>query len=358
MLLSILNENTFMVGAKTYKVGEELNLDEMTKPVSFPWGETTVVKLNEHLKTVSAELRTTRMALSGRLHMVEEDYDDEAAKLALEYENLERDWLYYSDTFYKAIQDHVGGQLPLIRDPESGSITVRAKQPQETLNHLRDVCAQRVMFHNYESIRHLALHLAGGEKADVAIESELHINTQVPIVSANFMGEKSATKDKPLIQWMEEAVSATYDKVTRYGSVAGIVWAHSESELEGRAYFLNAGALLRAGQGDPKLALTTAIQRCQKELPKPFAMGFFIYGQMPVVDEKARGVLISTLLDDGGAYKILTVGEGQKLTTAEQSTETSLVVSKEGDEPKLDKEVIDLAKTVMAADSEEKSKEE
>jgi hypothetical protein len=159
MLLSILDDKTFMVGGKTFKVGEELKLEEMTTPVVFPWGETSIVNLNEHLTKVANLLRETRGSLSSRLHEVEEDFDETAAKLAVKYESLERDWLYYSDLFYKALQEHVGGQLPLIRDPGTGTITIRAKQPQETLNYLRDVCAQRVRFHNYESVRHLALHL-------------------------------------------------------------------------------------------------------------------------------------------------------------------------------------------------------
>jgi len=357
MLLSILDEKTFMIGAKTFRVGEELSLEEMTEPIVFPWGQTTVVKINEHLTEISKELRTTRMALSNRLHEVEDDYDEETANLALKYENLERDWLYYSDTFYKAIQDQIGGQLPLIRDPETGVITIRAKQPQETLNHLRDVCAQRVNFYNYESIRHLATHLAGGVKGDVAIESEIHIDTQVPTVSANLVGEKTATKDRPLIDWLTSAVTDTYDQVVRYGSVAGIVWVHHASPLEGRAYFLNAGALLRQGQGDPKLAFTTAIQRCKDTLPTPVAMAFFVFGNVPVVDEKARGVLITTLHDDdSGAYKILTASQGQKLSTVDSGSATELLLSKEGEEPKLDPTIIEAAKAAMAV--EKKPEEE
>lgn len=351
MLLSILDDKTFMVGVKTYKVGEELKLAEMTAPVVFPWGETSIVNLNEHLTEVSKRLRETRMSLSTRLHEVEEDFDEVAARLSLDYESFERDWLYYSDIFYKAIQDHIGGQLPLIRDPATGNITIRAKQPQETLNYLRDVCAQRVRFHNYESMRHLALHLTGGKKSEVAIESEIHINAQVPVVSANYMGPESATKYRPLIQWLEEAVVATYDEVTRYGPVAGIVWASSNKPNEplyGRAYFLNAGSLLRQGQGDPKLALTTAIQRCQGKLPKPFAMGFFIYGNMPIVDEKARGVLLSTLQGEDAYYKILTVDTSQKLKVVKEGSDTTqLTVAQEGEESKLDKAIIDIAKAVM-----------
>lgn len=360
MLLSILDDKTFMVGGKTFKVGTELKLDEMKTPVTFPWGEASVVEVNEHMTKTATLMRKTRAALSARLHMVEEDFDEEAARLSVSYENLERDWLYYSDVFYKAVQDHVGGQLPLIRNPDSGAITVRAKQPQETLNYLRDVCSQRVRFHNYESMRHLALHLTGGAKEQVTIESELHIGTQVPIVSANFMGEKSATKDKPLLQWLEEAISATYDEVTKYGPVAGIVWAHSASDLEGRAYLLNAGALLRQGQGDPKLALTTAIQRCQGKLPHPFAMGFFIYGNMPLVrrapkkgeDEKSipipRGVLISTLKGEESNYKILVIDTEQRLTVVKEGDDvTKLKVAQEGDESKLDKAIIDVAKAAM-----------
>jgi hypothetical protein len=164
------------------------------------------------------------------------------------------------------------------------------------------------------------------------------------------MGEKSATKDKPLLQWLEEAVVATYDEVTKYGPVAGIVWAHSPSDLEGRAYFLNAGSLLRAGQGDPKLALTTAIQRCRGKLPRPFAMGFFIYGNMPIVDEKAKGVLISTLKGEEAAYKILVVEQDQKLAIAKEGDDvTKLKTAQEGEESKLDAAIIDVAKAAMAA---------
>ncbi len=359
MLLSILNDKTFMVGSKTYKVGEKLNLAEMKTRVIFPWGETSIVDLNEHLTAVSDLLRTTRKKLSARLHEVDDDFDEVAARLSIDYEAFERDWLFYSDVFYKAIQRNIGGNLPLVRDPGTGEITIRTKQPQETLNYLRDVCTQRVRFHNYESIRHLALHLAGSVKDQVAIESELHIDTQVPIVSANSAGEQSTLKDKSLIDWLEDAVIATYDKVTKYGPVAGIVWAHDKH------YFLNAGALLRAGQGDPKLALTTAIQRCVGKLPKPSAIGFFIYGNMPIVDEKARGVLLSTLLSEKepikegesrANYKILTVSDSQKLRIATEGDDiTELTVAKEGQESKLDEAIINIAKEAM---KEEKPKEE
>ena len=374
MLLSILDEKTFMVGGKTFKVGTELKLDEMKTPVVFPWGEASVVEVNEHMAKTATLMRKTRTALSARLHMVEEDFDEEAARLSVDYENLERDWLYYSDVFYKAVQNHVGGQLPLIRDPDTGAITVRAKQPQETLNYLRDVCSQRVRFHNYESMRPLALHLTGGDKNEVAIESELHIDTQVPVVSANYMGDKSTSMNKPLLEWLVEGITATYDEVTKYGPVAGIVWANSNKPNEplyGRAYFLNAGALLRQGQGDPKLALTTAIQRCQGKLPHPFAMGFFIYGNMPLVrrapkkgeDEKSipipRGVLISTLKGEESNYKILIVDTEQRLTVVKEGDDvTKLKVAQEGDESKLDKAIIDVAKAAMRLPEVEPKEEE
>lgn len=371
MLLSILDDKTFMVGGKTFKVGTELKLDEMKTPIVFPWGEASIVEVNEHMSKTATALRETRMALSARLHMVEEDFDEETALLSVSYENLERDWLYYSDVFYKAVQDHVGGQLPLIRNPETGAITVRTKQPQETLNYLRDVCSQRVRFHNYESMRHLALHLTGGDKSEVAIESEIHINTQVPVVSANYMGEKTkALRGRPMIDSLEAAIIATYDEVTRYGPVAGILWAHSEGALHGRAYFLNAGALLRQGQGDPKLALTTAIQRCQGKLPHPFAMGFFIYGNMPLVrrapkkgeDEKSipipRGVLISTLKGEESNYKILVIDTEQRLTVVKEGDDvTKLKVAQEGDESKLDKAIIDVAKAAMQKPDEDLKEE-
>ena len=355
MLLTILDETTFMVGGKTHKVGDVLDLAAMTTPVPFPWGDATIVQINEHLKTVSTRLRKTRLDLSTRLHMVEEAYDEEAARLSVEYEDLERDWLYYSDTFYKAIQMHIGGQLPLIRDPETGTITIRAKQPQETLNYLRDVCAQRVMFHNYESVRHLALHFANGHRENVSIESETHIETRIPIVSAEYVQLGPLPEN-----WLHEAVVATYDNVTRYGSVAGIAWTCKLEGSAGRVYFLNAGALLRAGQGDPKLALTTAIERCKTVLPKPFEMSFFIYGNMPIADENARGVLISVISGDKARYEVLTVSKDQKLSVAEEGDDTTnpLVVSQEGEEAKLDTTIIELAKLVMAVPEEDKPKEE
>jgi hypothetical protein len=348
MLLSILDDKTFMVGGKTFKVGEELKLEEMTTPVVFPWGETSIVNLNEHLTKVANLLRETRGSLSSRLHEVEEDFDETAAKLAVKYESLERDWLYYSDLFYKALQEHVGGQLPLIRDPGTGTITIRAKQPQETLNYLRDVCAQRVRFHNYESVRHLALHLISGDKVRATIESELHIDTQVPIVSADY-GDPDMFKERAVIDWLDEAVRATYDDVIKYGPVAGIVWvgAHPTTKV----FFLNAGSLLRAGQGDPKLALTTAIQRCQGKLPRPDSLVFFIYGNMPIVDEKAKGVLISSLgVGEGQAYyKILTVDSSQELKVVKEEADvTPLTVAKEGEESKIDEAIINVARAVMA----------
>jgi hypothetical protein len=219
-----------------------------------------------------------------------------------------------------------------------------------------------VRFHQYEPLRDLALHLTGGNKDQVMVESEMHIDTQVPIVSANYMVEGSTTHNKTPIEWLEAAVRATYDKVTRYGPAAGIVWAHSASDLEGRAYFLNAGSLLRQGQGDPKLALTTAIQRCQGKLPKPFAMGFYIYGNMPLVDEKARGVLISTIYPDSGEFKVLVVDKDQKLTVTQAEKEmTRLVEAKSGEGSKLDEAVINAAKAAMAyeePEEEETPKEE
>jgi len=350
MLLSILDEKTFMIGTTTFKVGEKVNLGEMA-PIVFPWGTTTVSALNEHLSQIAKRLRETRNALSNRLHVSEEAFDEEAANLALDYESLERDWLYYSDLFYKAIQANVGGNLPLIRNPDNGEITIRAKQPNETLNYLRDVCSQRVRFYNYEAPRHLAMHLAGNKRDNVSIESELHIDTQVPIVSATFENlDAERTRS-----WMEKAVRATYDQVIRYGAVAGILWV-----TEDRAYFLNAGALLRAGQGDPKLALTTAIQRCQGKLPVPEALGFFIYGNMPIVDEKARGVLLSCLFDkgEGAFYKILTVDQTQSLRLKEEGDDpTNLEVSQEGDEAKLDDAIIEVAKAAMNPPKEEPKEE-
>ena len=370
MLLSILDEKTFMVGGKVYKVGTKLNLAEMATPLTLPWGHTCVPKLNEHLMQVSKMLRETRTNLANRLHEVDDDFDEVAACLAVDYESLERDWLYYSDLFYKAIQDHIGGQLPLIRDPETGDITVRPKQPNETLNYLRDVCAQRVRFHNYESMRHLALHMVGGKKANVKIESEFHIETQVPIVSADFLADTTTAKEGWLIEWLEKAVVETYDSVVRYGPVAGVIWLHA-SHTESRAYFLNAGALLRAGQGDPKLALTTAIQRCQDKLPHPYTMGFFIYGNMPIAkrvpkegeDEKKiptpRGVLISALSGDTTSYKILTVAEDQTIKLVTNGDDaTKLDVAQEGDESKLDQAIIDVARAAMKDPEEESPKEE
>jgi hypothetical protein len=335
MLVSILDETKFMVGSKTYKVGDKLNLDEFTQPVVFPCGQMSVVELNKHMTKVAASLRQTRMDLLMRLHTVVEDYDEGAANLARQYESLERDWLFYSDVFYQSIQEQMGGMLPLVRNPQTGEISIRAKQPQETLNHLRDICSQRVRFYHYEGMRLLALHLAGGSIEDVKMESEIHINARVPVVST------TATPDD-LLQWLEDSVSKTYDDVTKYGAVAGIAWV-----TESGVYFLNATALLKAGNNDPKLALTTAIQRCQPELPKPVSMGFFIYGNMPVVDEKARGVLISTITPEGGKFKILVVGEDQKLS-----------VAKEGDEAKIAEEIVALANQAMEVPKEDPKAEE
>jgi hypothetical protein len=347
MLLSILDEKTFMIGSRTFKVGDVLDLTEMKEPVVFPWGETSVSDLNDHLTVVSELLRTTRKGLSERLHLVEDEFDVTAAQLSLDYENYERDWLFYSDFFYKAVQSQLGGQLPLIRDPSTGVITIRAKSAQESLNYMRDVCCQRVRFHQYESVRSLALHIAGNKKEDVLIESELHINTRVPLVSALREDEPNTT-NVAVIDRLKAAIIATYDEVTRYGPAAGMMWSHNVDETHSRDYLLNAGALLQQGQGDPKLAFTTAIQRSKDELPKPYAMGFFIYGNMDVVEKGAKGVLISTVQGEESRYIILVVDTQQKLTIAKEDTDlTQLVVAKEGAESKLDEAVIQLAKDTM-----------
>jgi len=357
MLLSILDETTFMAGGKTYKVGEELNISEMTAPIVFTWGQTTVEQLNDHLKTIAAALRNTRSNLTNRLHVVDEAFDNTAEELAIAYENLERDWLYYSDVFYKAIQAHVGGMLPLLRNPETGVITVRQKQPQETLNYLREVCSQRVMFHNYEGIRHIALGMVNGELDLVSIESGRHISTRVPIVSADCLGDPE-TPAKPMIDQLQNAVVSTYDKVTRYGPVAGIMWSHYLTNGHIINYFLNASALLQSGQFDPKLAFTTAMARCKDELPKPFAIGFFIYGNMPIVDEKARGVLISTLHGDKANYRILVVDQSQKLTLIKDGNETTMTVAHDGEGAKLDPAIVELAQSIMGVDDQPEEKPE
>lgn len=353
MLLSILDDTTFMAGGKTYRVGNELNISEMTTPVILPWGQTTIHHINEHLKTVATSLRNTRSNLVNRLHAVDEAFDGTAADLAIVYENLERDWLYYSDIFYKAIQAHIGGMVPLLRDPETGVITVRPKHPQETLNYLRDVCSQRVKFHNYESIRHIALGMVDGELDLVSIESGLHISTQVPIVSADCLRDPETFEE--LLDQLQTVVVSTYDKVTRYGPVAGIMWSHDRTDGHVINYFLNASALLQSGQFDPKLAFTTAMARCKDELPKPFAIGFFIYGNMPIVNEKARGILISMLHGDDAHYRILTVDQSQTLTLV--PLRTTMTVVHDGEESKLDPAIVKLARSIMRADDQPKPDE-
>lgn len=333
MLLSILDDNTFMVGDKTFRVGDEIEIDEIDSTGNWkyvtPWGdEVSLKKINDYLRELTENIRATREDLLLRLHRVQEEYDSVAAEDTLRLEVLEREWLYYSDVLFRTIQRSLGGHLPMIRDADTGKISVRERRSQngrpETLNYLRDVCSARVQYHGFVAVRAIAMAYAKNDLNKVNIGAWIFQKSKVPVVSAE-------NDEVGLDQWLEQAAVQSYDEVIKYGPGVGVVW--NTDEL---VYFLNAAKLLRETQGDPKMALINAMNRCSDYMPTPTELGFFIYGNMPV-KENSRGVLLSICRNDGSVqYKILLVGEDQTLFVAE-----------EGDEAKLDDSIIDVAKKIL-----------
>ena len=254
MLLSILAEDTYMVNGKTWKVGDVIPIEGIMTGVAGR--AMTVAELNDELVGIRGALAEIRANLLTRLAETSDVFDEKAAELAWSYEETQRDWLYYSDCLYRAIQKHYGGQLPINRDPVTGAMKIRKHQPGEALNYLRDICGNTVQWPKYDGIVRIARKLrpAGSETAKIWFHEDAANKSSYPyVMAAAEMSAESQVADR-----LCAAMTDQFGDLRRYGYPMLLLWKLDDASCLLFEVSTSLGQQQRQG---PKESYNQAIRR-------------------------------------------------------------------------------------------------
>jgi hypothetical protein len=176
--------------------------------------------------------------------------------MAWSYEETQRDWLYYSDCLYRAIQKHYGGQLPITRDPLTGAMKIRKHQPGEALNYLRDICGNNVQWPKYDGIVRIAKKLrpAGSETAKLWFHEDAANKTSYPyIMAAAEMSVESQVADRLCASMTDQ-----FGDLRRYGYPMCLLWKLDDASCLIFEVSTSLGQQQRQG---PKESYNQAIRR-------------------------------------------------------------------------------------------------
>ena len=254
MLLSILAEDTYMVNGKTWKVGDVIPIEGIMTGVAGR--AMTVAELNDELVGIRGALAEIRANLLTRLAETSDVFDEKAAELAWSYEETQRDWLYYSDCLYRAVQKYYGGQLPINRDPLTGAMKIRKHQPGEALNYLRDICGNTVQWPKYDGIVRIAKKLrpAGSETAKIWFHEDAANKSSYPyVMAAAEMSAESQVADR-----LCAAMTDQFGDLRRYGYPMLLLWKLDDASC---LLFEVSTSLGQQQRQSPKESYNQAIRR-------------------------------------------------------------------------------------------------
>ena len=331
MLVSIIGENMFKVGEKIFQVGDEVKLDEVP-PIEIPgFGSMVAEDLRQKLVGINAWIRETKQKLLQDLHTNEEVYDEGMAVLCWEYANSYRDWAFYVDLLFKGIERHLGGGPPLLIDPESGKVTIRAMKGSpneanaENLNWTRTMVARQVQFQRYEGIRAVVKQLFGEHANAAHFDIELLTKTTIPCITLpiDTVADQAIVDSKDPMDGVTALAKAGTEAFAALQAMVPVclVWVTKE-----RYIFADMREKIMPQQqqpGQPPMPPAVVLQQAQTHLGEPEHVGLLMFGDLGHITTGRSGLVACSisassehhcaLAVDGDKFTQLSAGDGLKI---------------------------------------------
>ena len=299
MLVSIIGENTFKVGDRILIVGEEIDVTEMPPIEVSEAGSIPASALQQKLVDLNAWIRNTKEELLMALHLSEEAYNESTATMCWNYINAHRDWAFFVDLLFKAIEKHMGGGIPLLISPDTGKITVRTLQqnPQdktpENLNWTHSMIGRQVQFPRYAGVRSIVKDLFGPDRqSEVSFDVSLLASVGLPclVVPKSDVEAPEALVDN---ENQEDGVEALANvgvkafKALQASAPVCLVWVEEEQYT-----FVDLKERLMSQQpGQAGTPLPVLLQQVQKVLGAPKVVGLLMFGDLGNIADGKRGLI-------------------------------------------------------------------
>ena len=320
MLVSIIGENMFKVGERIFQVGDEVKLEEVP-PIELPgFGSMAAEDLRQKLISINTWIKETKQSLLHDLHTNEDVYDEKMAVLCWEYANSYRDWAFYVDILFKGIERHLGGGPPLLIDPESGKVTIRAikanpnEASAENLNWTRAMVIRQVQFQRYEGIRTVVKDLFG-EHADKAnFDIDLLTKTTLPCITlpidTNSVNPLVDSKDpKDGVVALANAGTEAFAKLQSMVPVC-LVWVTADKYI----FIDMKEKIMPQQQGQPPMPPAVVLQQMQTHLGDPVHVGLLMFGDLSHITSGRSGLVACSISAAGEHHCALSI-DGEEFTS-------------------------------------------
>jgi len=318
MLVSIISENTYKVGDRILQVGDEVDVTEVPDIDLNGIGSISAADLKQKLVDMNKWIRDTKEALIRRLHLSDAAYEEETAALTWEYVNAHRDWAFYIDVLFKAVEKHMGGGLPLQVDPDTCKISIRTlekdprSQTQETLNWTRSMISRQVQFQRYDGVRAVGNYLFGHDSREsMTLDVGLLSKLQLPCITVpagtsavNPLIDGESQKDGVVA--LANAGAEAFKKLQSNAPVC-LVWVQEE----GYTLVDVRERIMPSKPGQPGTPLPAALPVIEKTLGAPDMVGLLMFGDLSKVADGKRGLIAVSLKKGAQAHCALAV-EGEE----------------------------------------------
>jgi len=332
MLVSIIGKDTYKVGEKVLKVGDEINLAEVSDIAVPDIGSIPAEKLRAKLIALNTWIRDTKQWLLNSLNICDDAYNEKLAVTCWDYVNAYRDWAFYVDILFKAIEKSLGGAPPLQIDPDSGKITVRQmkRDPREamgeSLNWTADMINRQIQFHRYEGVRAVITKLEpkATVRAFMTFDVKLLAKLGVPVITIPTMHLPLALVGDTAA--LAKAGTDAFEMLQSQVPIC-LIWTMGDTH-----YFIDMKEKVTPNQpGAQPAPLAATISDLRTKLGKPLHVSLMMFGDLSHIVKGKRG-LVAAAIDaagdshcamsvEGEAFAELSKGSGLKL---EETLATSL----------------------------------